>query len=427
MQSSPQTPSAPDTSEPSAARAESDLCDSGPTQAVVEPSPAKPRLAPGIAMAALASAVSMALAALAASLGAGFVSPLIISLVLGAIVGSTWRVPAVARPGTAWTARRVLRAGIVLLGLDLSLRELLGIGWAGAVVIVVTVACTFTGTLLVGRLMGVAERTRLYVATGFSICGAAAIAAMEATMSEIDQAQTRTEAAAVRPEAADVPQDVQKAQAELRASAREATNANALGTSLALVAIYGALMVVLLPWLTGLIGLNDHDAGLWIGASTHEVAHVVAAGGLVSSAALAVATISKLGRVVLLAPLVTIISLVVGRWQRRDGQAIGSGPLVDAGQPDAQPSKSRKAPLVPVFVIGFLAAILVRSTGLVPDAALTVASNISKALLTAAMFALGTTIDIPVLLRTGRSALVLGAISTAIAVLVSLVGVLLLA
>lgn len=418
------------------------------------------RLVPGITMAAIATAISLGVAALAALLGASFVSPLIISLVLGAVVGSTWRVPAPARAGTAWTARHVLRAGIVLLGLDLSVGQLLGIGWGGAVVIVLTVVCTFLGTLAVGRLLGIGSRTRLYVATGFAICGAAAIAAMEATMSEFDEADESdepapsevTEAALRETRGADgetidsrpgaeavavvlatsapsqtacepdeLPQDVREAQAELRRSAREAANANALGTALALVTVYGALLVALLPWLAGLLGLSDEQAGLWIGASTHEVAHVVAAGGLVSSVALAAATISKLGRVVLLAPLVTFVSLVMARRRR-----LGERKVDRQGFAAGAMRKKRRVSPVPVFVLGFLAAILVRSSGVLPDVVLTVASGVSKTLLTAAMFALGTTIDIPVLVRTGRPALLLGGISTTIAVGLSLGGVLLL-
>ncbi len=143
-----------------------------------------------------------------------------------------------------------------------------------------------------------------------------------------------------------------------------------------------------------------------------QVAHVVAAGGLVSAAALAVATISKLARVVLLAPLVMIMSVVTSRRRR----------VTESDATAGQVAK-RHAPLVPLFVLGFLAAIVLRSTGILPEVLLTVSSDFSKVLLTAAMFALGTTIDVPVLVRTGRPALALGAISTAIAAGVSLIGV----
>lgn len=392
------------------------------------------RLLPGLGLAAIAAVLSTVLAKVATHFGVGILSPLIIALVLGAVVGSTWHVPKQAQAGTSWTARHVLRGGIVLLGLDLSLGDLIGIGWEGAVVIVVTITTTFLGTQAIGKLMGIAERTRLYVATGFSICGAAAIAAMEGTMSGFDDVDTAADKAqfaeavtVVATPAANLsdhggqapadrtPADVREAQLELRADAREAENSNALGTALALVTVYGSLMILLLPWLSRLLGLTDDQAGLWIGASTHEVAHVVAAAGLVSSAALAVATISKLARVVLLAPLVMIISIVTSRRRRaQSGEVVG------------EQTKRRSAPIVPMFVLGFLTAIVLRSTGILPDALLTVSSDLSKVLLTAAMFALGTTIDVPVLVRTGRPALALGAISTAIAVGVSLVGVVLL-
>ena len=361
-------------------------------------------LAPGLALALIATAVSTALSWAIDTVSGAVISPLVVALVLGAVLGSLRRTPAGAGDGLGWTTKHILRAGVVLLGLKLSLGQVAELGWRGIVVIAATVACTFLGTLLVGKLMGVARLTRLYVATGFSICGAVAIAAMAGT---VQPRQAVTQA----PRGADgaVSTAVAAGPTPAELEAEEAESADALGTSLALVTIYGSLAIFLLPWLVSLLGLNDAQAGLWIGASVQEVGQVVAAAGVVSATALAAATVAKLARVVLLAPLTAGVALV------RRGRE-------DAGSAD----RAKVAP-IPLFVVGFLIAVLVRSTGLLPVGLLTVAETASNLMLTAAMFALGTGVDIRRLIATGGRPLVLGAIATAIAVGVSLAGVLLLA
>src|SRR5699024_6744314 len=127
---------------------------------------------------------------------------------------------------------------------------------------VVSVTVTFFGTLSVGHLMGISFAQRLLIACGFSVCGAAAVAAAEV--------------------------------------ATEATEEE-VATSSALVVVFGTLMIPLYPLLGSLLGMPDEMTGMWIGASTHEVAEVVAAGGAVSGAALAVAVTVKLARVITLA------------------------------------------------------------------------------------------------------------------------------
>ncbi|WP_066461655.1 YeiH family protein [Sanguibacter suarezii] len=362
-----------------------------------------PALGPGLALALVATAVSSVTSWALGEVSGAVISPLVVALVLGAVLGSLRRTPATASDGLAWTTKHVLRAGVVLLGLKLSLGQVAELGWRGVAVIAATVACTFLGTLVVGKIMGVARLTRLYVATGFSICGAVAIAAMAGTV----QPRQRVSAA---------PSDAGGALGSGAAGADgagvalvdEHESADALGTSLALVTIYGSLAIFVLPWLVSLLGLDDAQAGLWIGASVQEVGQVVAAAGVVSTTALAAATVAKLARVVLLAPLTAGVAL---------GRQAGDG---------AQPGDRAKVAPIPLFVVGFLAAVLVRSTGVLPTGLLTVAETASNLMLTAAMFALGTGVDLRRLVTTGGRPLALGAIATMIAVGVSLAGVLLL-
>jgi uncharacterized integral membrane protein (TIGR00698 family) len=366
------------------------------------------RLGPGLALAAVATAVLLGASRLLAPATGGAVSPLVLALLVGAVVGSVLgrvapRGGGAARfaervgPGTDWTARTVLRAGVVLLGLQLSVPDVLALGWRGIAVVVVTVACTFAAILALGRLLRVPRATSLLVATGFSICGAAAVSAMTSVLERDPRggAGEPGEPARLRDDVA---------------------------AALALVTVYGTVAIVALPPLAGALGLSDHQAGLWIGASVQEVAQVVAAAGTVSAAALATATVTKLARVVLLAPLVAGAGALASR---RAALAPAPG---DAAPDDgtSTTARGRRAPLVPGFVLGFLAAVLVRSTGLLPDAVVQVTTQVTTVLFVAAMFALGTGVDVPRLARTARRPLLLGAAGAVIVTGVALAAVLLL-
>ncbi|MHA7620509.1 YeiH family protein [Cellulosimicrobium cellulans] len=349
------------------------------------------------------------------------VSPLVVALVLGALVApvlgrlATTRrggaTVAATRPGVAWTSRVVLRVGVVLLGFQLSLPEVLGLGWRGLVVVTTTLAVTFAGTLALGRVLRVPRVTTLLVATGFSVCGAAAISAMQGVVDRPGR----------------TPDEVRE-------------DDDGVATALALVTVYGTLAIVVLPWLAGLLGLTDNRAGLWIGASVQEVAQVVTAAGTVSAPALATATVAKLARVALLAPLVAVAGVVVARGARRAASALAAASAL--GAPGTAPSsgaddgesrsagagaRRRRVAPVPWFVVGFVGAVVLRSLGVVPAPVLAVLVTASTLAFVAAMFALGLGVDVPTLVRTGRRSLVLGALSAVLVTATALVGVLLLA
>jgi uncharacterized integral membrane protein (TIGR00698 family) len=234
---------------------------------------------------------------------------------------------------------------------------------------VVTVAVTFTGTRLMGRLLGVSPARSLLVATGFSICGASAVAAME----------------------------------EVAGGDEEDT-----GVAVALVTLCGSLAILLLPALRGPLGLDPAAFGSWVGASVHDVGQTVATANRVPGA-LTSAVVVKLSRVVLLAPLVAAMTLA--RSRRRGGAAAATG---------------RRPPVVPLFVVGFLNAIVLASTGLLPAPVLAAAKVVQGVLLAAALVGLGTGIHLPTLRRTGGRALVLGLLSWLLVGTVSYAGVLLL-
>ncbi|ANC29685.1 YeiH family protein [Isoptericola dokdonensis] len=383
------------------------------------------RLLPGLGLTAGATAALLAVApALART--APSLSPLVLALLVGALVGSVVgvrsrrgpgavaqrrgaaRLLTAARPGTDWAARHLLRAGVVLLGLQLAVGDVVGLGWRGLAVVAVTVATTFAATLALGRRLGVDRDTTLLVATGFSICGAAAISAMTGV---VDRTPRRVRGGARIPSPGAGPARPPEGGSGWRS---QDTPADAVATALALVALFGTAAVVVLPWLAGLLDLTAAQAGLWIGASVQEVAQVVAAAGTVAgTAALATATVAKLARVALLAPLVAGAGAVRGRRSAPTAPAPGSGRLRRGGPPP-----------VPGFVLGFLAAVALRSLGVLPPGVLDAAAQVTTTLFVAAMFALGLGVDVPRLARTARRPLALGAGSAVVLTGTSLVAVL---
>jgi uncharacterized integral membrane protein (TIGR00698 family) len=286
------------------------------------------------------------------------VSALTAAVVLGVLVGQF--LPEASREGLGWGTKKFLRLGVVLLGLQLGLGEVFGLGLGTVAAVVVTVVLAFLGTLALGRAVGVSRGLGLMVATGFSICGASAIAAMDSVTD---------------------------------------TDKEDVATGITLVTLYGSAAIALVPLIGTALGMQSEALGAWAGLSVHEVAQVVAAASPAGAAAVAVAVVVKLTRVVLLAPMVAGVSLVE---RRRRGTASG-----------------RRPPLIPLFVVGFLATMALRSTGIVPDPVLSVTKIITTLLFAAALFGLGSSVRLGALLRTGRRGLVLGAIST---VLVGLVG-----
>lgn len=314
--------------------------------------------APGIAVCLLAAGLSW----LTAGALPG-VSALLIAILLGALWRNLLPVPRIMGPGVKFSSKKLLRTGIVLLGLQLSLSSILGLGAGVLLVVVLAVAVTFGATVWLGHVMGIGLAQRLLIASGFSICGAAAVAATE-----------------------------------------NATDAKEeeVATALALVVFFGTVMIPLVPFLGGLLGLPEESIGMWIGGSTHEVAQVVAAGGAVGGGALAVAVTVKLARVLMLAPIIAGITV----YMNRRGRAVGA----------------KKPPIVPLFVVGFLVAVLIRTAGFLPDAALEAFQIIQTLLLAAAMFALGLGVHFKSLLTVGRRPVILGLLSTLIIMAVALTG-----
>jgi len=281
---------------------------------------------------------------------------LTLCVVVGVVVGQLpvlrGRLDTEWKPGFALASRRLLRIGIVLLGLKLGLGDIVDLGAPTLVAVVIVVVLTFFGTLLLGRLARLPGDEPLLLAAGFSICGVSAIGAMAAV--------TRSKP-------------------------------NEIAVPAALVTLCGSLAIVVLPVLHAPLGLTDLQFGAWAGASVHDVGQVVAVAQTAGASALALAVAIKLTRVLLLAPLVAGVG-VYRRYSTIETADAASAP---------------RPPIVPLFVIGFLAAMLVRTFLPLPESVLAGADLVQTVLFGLALVALGSSIRVVSLVRTsGRSLLV---------------------
>ncbi|MFE6163599.1 YeiH family protein [Streptomyces sp. NPDC056486] len=318
----------------------------------VAPAPPRSPTLPGLALAALGVGAAWVTHTLLPAVPM-LTAAVALGLVAAHVRGARAVVRGRGKAGLSLAGKRLMRLGIVLLGLKLSLDDVLGLGWATVAMVLGVVAATFFGTWWLGRRMGLPGDQPLLIATGYSICGASAIGAV----SEVSESEERDAA-----------------------------------VSVALVTLCGTLAIAVLPLLQGPLGLGDAEFGRWAGASVHDVGQVVATAQTAGAGALGDAVLVKLMRVAMLAPLVAGVALSL----RARGAAVrGAG----AG---------RRAPVLPLFVAGFLVMVAVRSTGWVPGSVLDLAGHAQELLLAAALFGLGAAVDLPSLARTGWRVAVVG-------------------
>ena len=305
------------------------------------------RHAPGLLLGLAGALLALALHHLLPAIGT-----LTWSLVLGVVVANTGALPPALSPGLALCSRTVLRFGVMLLGFGLSLTTVAALGWPVLAVVVGTLAATLLLTMLLGRRLGMGGPRRLVLAAGFAICGASAIGAVEDTAGADDE-------------------DV--------------------AAAVAMVTLFGTLAMVTMPLLQRPLGLDQHQFGVWAGASVREVGQVLAAAEPIGATALSVAAVVKLTRVLMLAPVTAGL-----RLSRRTT------------------SGRRPAP-VPAFVVGFLGLAVLSTVVALPASLTTPVATLRDLALGAGLFALGTGVHLA-RLASGSRATVLTATGSAVLV-----------
>lgn len=266
-------------------------------------------------------------------------SPLIVGIILGMIYANSLRnhLPETWVPGIKFCTKEVLRYGIILYGFRLTFQSVVAIGMAGILVDTVVVICTILFGLVIGKLLKMDRDLSLLTATGSAICGAAAVLGAEPVV----RAQPYKTAVAV-----------------------------------STVVIFGTLSMFIYPALyrAGFFHLDAQQMGIYTGSTLHEVAHVVGAGNAMGKEISDAAIIVKMIRVMMLAPVLLVMSLLLSRAVVKKG---------------AEAVAEKRKITIPWFAFGFLLVIGFNSFDLLPHPVVNGINNVDTFMLTMAMTALG--------------------------------------
>lgn len=297
-------------------------------------------------------------------------SALTLAILFGMAVGHVpghqrWLTPAAIQ----FARQTLLRAGVILYGARLTLAQVHELGTSGIVIPLVVLAATMlAGTWIGTRWFGLARSQAVLVAAGSAVCGAAAVLAVAPAV----KAQPRETAVAI-----------------------------------ASVVLFGTVGIFLYPWLYAAaahvgMAVSPEHFGVYIGSTVHEVAQVIAAARPLGDDATNAAVVSKMVRVLALAPLLVVLACT----NPTEGQM---------GAATSRENALRKAAghawkAMPWFAVGLLGVTLLNSSGAIPAAWHAPIDAIDTVMLACAMFAIGTQTHVPMLLKAGLRPLLCAAV-----------------
>ncbi|OED49274.1 hypothetical protein AB838_07130 [Rhodobacteraceae bacterium (ex Bugula neritina AB1)] len=283
---------------------------------------------------------------------------MLMALLLGLALNFLYE-DAVAKPGIEFSARTILRMGVALLGLRVSWQLLSDLGLQSVTVVVAGMLLTILFGVALSRLIGRGLNFGILTGGSVAICGASAAMAIAAILPRNDQ-----------------------------------SNQNLTFTVVS-VTLLSTLAMIFYPMVAELLIMDTTEAGLFLGGTIHDVAQVVGAGYSMSDETGDVSTVVKLLRVSCLAPIVVFLTIFV-RWNKKTGEE---------GQ--------AKTPVLPFFVIGFLALALVNSLVPLPDFVITLFTEISRFFLLIAIAAVGMKTSLGQIRDVGGQAILLVVAETA--------------
>jgi uncharacterized integral membrane protein (TIGR00698 family) len=323
------------------------------------------KVLPGLTLAVVVAAV----ARLVTWLLPAVVSEILVAILLGLLVANVWTLPASAGPGLRFVVQKVLRAGIVLLGARFYLVDVARIGGdaIGLILVCMTIALGFA--LLVGNRLGLPPRLTLLIGVGTAVCGNSAIVATAPV---------------------------------IKANERE------VGFAVGTITLTGTMALFLYPVIGHLLRLTDGAFGVWSGVAVNDTSQVVATSAAYSTVARDVATVVKLVRNALMAPLIMLIAW----WWSRNA----------AAEQDATRGSWLKA--IPPFVLMFLGMALLRSVGLIPAGLLRPLDEAAKACILVALAGIGLQTKLQEMRAVGPAPFFLGVGTAALLATLSLAAIL---
>jgi uncharacterized integral membrane protein (TIGR00698 family) len=305
------------------------------------------------------------------------ISALTLAIVGGMIAGNTVypRISAYSARGVAFSKQILLRLGIILYGLRLTFQDIGQVGVAGVMIDAIVLGSTFALSCWAGtRFFGLNRRTAMLIGAGSSICGAAAVMATEPV---------------VRGRAVEV------------------------SVAVSTVVAFGTLAIFIYPALYHLndrlhwLSITPFAYGIFTGSTVHEVAQVVAAGKAVADTAANTAVITKLVRVMMLAPFLVLLSAYLAR-----NAAVAAAPEAAAALETVAPTTPSQAwrGVIPWFALGFIAVAGINSLAVLPHAFVSAATDVDTLILATAMAALGVSTQVSAIRAAGIKPLGLAAL-----------------
>ena len=307
----------------------------------------------------------------------------IIAIILGVMIANLIKLPKPVVAGAKSIVRSVIPYAIVCVGAGLNLVAISQAGLSALSIMLGAVVFAYGAAYLIGRMLGLPHKTATLLGVGTGICGSSAIVAAAPLIDAEDEDMV---------------------------------------LSIGAVNLLGLIMMLLLPAVAPLIGISAERFGVWCGATIHAVPQVLAAGdayytgGADAAKSAEWATLIKLGRVALLAPLVFVLALVHARKRA----SVGSGDNVSV----------RYHQLVPWFIWGFIIMAALATKGWLPHlsfgeggdtiALADVIKFAGKVLLTFAMAAIGLGVNLRLMIGVGGRAVIAGALSSILLALAAL-------
>jgi uncharacterized integral membrane protein (TIGR00698 family) len=310
---------------------------------------------PGVYLCSLITLAAIALQyGEAALFGRAWLEALVVAILLGAIVRTSWTPGERWLPGIQYSGKFLLEVAVVLLGASLSLQTIAAAGPALLAGIAGVVAIAILASFGLGRIFGLPPRMAILIACGNSICGNSAIAAV---------------APVIGADGKDV------------------------ASSIAFTAVLGVVVVLILPLYGHALGLSPHSYGVIAGLTVYAVPQVLAATVPVGLVATQIGTLVKLVRVLMLGPVVVLLSLFASRLRETPDDVDSEG--------KPRPGRPPLHLLVPWFILGFLAMAGARSLGWIPQAWLPPIASVTTVLTILSMAALGLGVDVRAVAKAG--------------------------
>jgi uncharacterized integral membrane protein (TIGR00698 family) len=259
-------------------------------------------------------------------------------------------------PGIEFTARQVLRVGVALLGLRITVAQIAALGWHPVLLVVVSVVLTIAVSMVAAWLFGFKGIFGLLTGGATAICGASAALALAAALPGHPLKE--------------------------RATLFTVIGVSALST----------LAMIVYPMAVRALELDATQAGIFLGGTIHDVAQVVGAGYSLSRETGDAATFVKLMRVAMLLPVIVFAVMITRAASSAD---------------EGKQGHSARPPLLPWFAVAFALLVAINSTGWVPQFVLALGNDVSRWCLVAAIAAIGMKTQLKELAAVGIKPIVL--------------------